>query len=53
MLNQLEDRKEKRLRVLEIGPGTGSMADSVLDFYKNYNLDMYRDCEYTFVEISP
>lgn len=29
------------------------MGDSVLDFYKNYNLDMYRDCEYTFVEISP
>ena len=42
----------KKLRVIEIGPGTGTFADSLLDFYKNYNLDMYRDIEYTFVEIS-
>jgi len=41
------------LRVVEIGPGTGSMADSVLDFFKNYNLDLYRECEYIFIEISP
>ena len=38
---------------MEIGPGTGSFADSLLDFMKNYNLEMYRNCEYTFVEISP
>jgi len=41
------------LRVLEIGPGTGTFADSCLDFYKNYDLNMYRNCEYTFCEISP
>lgn len=40
------------LRVLEIGPGTGTFADSCLDFYKNYDLNMYRNCEYTFCEIS-
>lgn len=39
--------------MLEIGPGTGTMADSVLDFYKNYNLQMYKNCEYVLVEISP
>ena len=53
MLNQLEDLKKKQLRVVEIGPGTGTFADSLLDFYKNYNLDMYREVEYIFVEISP
>ena len=41
------------MRVLEIGPGVGSFADSLLDFLKNYNLELYRSCEYTFVEISP
>lgn len=45
--------REKKLRVIEIGPGTGSFADSLLDFMKNYNLEMYRNLEYTFVEISP
>lgn len=53
ILNQLETLKLKKLKVVEIGPGTGTFADSLLDFYKNYNLDMYRDIEYSFVEISP
>ena len=53
MLNQLENIGERKLRVLEIGPGTGSFALGLLDFLKNYNLEMYRNCEYTFVEISP
>ena len=39
--------------MLEIGPGTGTFADSLLEFFKNYNLDMYRETDYTFVEISP
>lgn len=43
----------KKLRVVEMGPGTGTFADSTLDFYKNYDLDLYRNCEYIFVEISP
>lgn len=38
---------------MEVGPGTGTLADSLLEFYKNYNLDIYRECEYTFIEISP
>ena len=41
------------LRIVEIGPGTGTLADSILDFYKNYSLDLYRNCEYILVEISP
>ena len=44
---------ESKLRVLEIGPGTGTFADCLLDFMKNYSLEMYRNCEYTFCEISP
>ena len=53
MINQMENRKIDKLRILEIGPGTGTLADSILDFYKNYSLDLYRNCEYVLVEISP
>lgn len=52
MLNKIEDSKMP-LRVLEIGPGTGTFADSCLDFFKNYDLSIYRNSEYTFCEISP
>lgn len=52
MLNQIIDKKIS-LKVLEIGPGTGTFADSCLDFFKNYDLDLYRNSEYTFCEISP
>ena len=52
MLYQLENQRERKLRVIEIGPGTGSFADGVLDFLRNYNLQLYRNSEYTFVEIS-
>ncbi len=53
MLNQIESRKNRKLRVIEMGPGTGTFADSMLDFFKNYDLDLYRETEYLFVEISP
>ena len=53
IVNQMENLKVKRLKIVEIGPGTGTFADSLLDFFKNYNLDIYRDCEYVFIEISP
>ena len=53
MLNQMENLQERKLRVLEIGPGTGSFADCLLDFMKNYDLELYRNTEYIFVEISP
>ena len=46
-------KKNTRLRVVEIGPGTGTFADSMLDFFKNYDLSLYRNTEYVFVEISP
>jgi len=38
MQNQMENRKINNLRVLEIGPGTGTMADSILEYYRNYSL---------------
>ena len=53
MLNQMENMNEQNLKVIEIGPGTGTFADSMLDFFKNYDLNMYRNTEYVFVEISP
>ena len=49
----MENRKIDKLRIVEIGPGTGTMADSILEFFKNYSLQMYRNCEYVLVEISP
>ena len=52
MLNQVENKKYP-LRVLEIGPGTGTFADSCLDFFKNYDLQIYRNSEYIFCGISP
>ena len=53
MLSQLEKKKFPQLKVLEIGPGTGTFADSCLDFFKNYDLQLYRGAEYVFCEISP
>ena len=53
MINQMENRDIDILRIVEIGPGTGTLADSILDFYKNYSLELYRKCEYILVEISP
>lgn len=53
IINQMENRRMKKLRILEIGPGTGTLADTILEFYKNYSLDLYRNCEYIMVEISP
>ena len=53
MINQMENRQLETLRIVEIGPGTGTLADSILDFFKNYSLDLYRNCEYILVEISP
>lgn len=29
------------------------MMDTMLDFYKNYSLEIYRHCEVVLVEISP
>jgi len=56
MLNQLENHysrsRGKALKVIEVGPGTGTFADSMLDFFKNYDLNLYRNAEYVFVEIS-
>jgi SAM-dependent MidA family methyltransferase len=59
MLNKIENwqkksrKQTKKLQVIEIGPGTGTFADSMLDFFKNYDLNLYRNTEYVFVEISP
>mmetsp|Transcript_13853 Transcript_13853/g.23626 ORF Transcript_13853/g.23626 Transcript_13853/m.23626 type:complete len:325 (+) Transcript_13853:229-1203(+) len=53
MVNQMENTNAKQLRIVEIGPGTGTNADSILEYLKNYHLDLYKSCSYTLVEISP
>mgnify|MGYP002635232245 CR=1 FL=1 len=42
--NQMENRNIRQLRLIEIGPGQGTMMDSVLEFYRNYSLEIYRHC---------
>lgn len=46
MLSQLDARKNRavkpKLKIVEIGPGTGTFADNALDFFKNYDLNLYR-----------
>lgn len=43
----------RSLDIVEIGPGRASLVDSILDFLKNYNLELYRNINYELVEISP
>ena len=48
----MENTGSQKLNIVEIGPGTGTNADSILEFLKNYHLDLYKSCDYTLVEIS-
>lgn len=42
-------RTSRALKIIEIGPGTGVLAESILEFAKNYDT---RKIEYHLVEIS-
>ena len=43
----------RSIDVVEIGPGTGTFADSLLSYFKNYSLEQYSKINYSLVEISP
>jgi hypothetical protein len=43
----------KNLVIYEIGPGTGTLAHTVLDYVKAYEPFIYRTMEYHLIEISP
>ena len=42
-----------KLEIFEIGPGQGSFADSLLEYLKTYELELYRKVRYNLIEISP
>ncbi len=41
------------LRIIEVGAGAGGNAESILSFFKNYELKYYDNLEYHIYEISP
>jgi SAM-dependent MidA family methyltransferase len=51
--NSVRRAEADKMRVFEMGPGTGTFALSFLDYLKNYNGDIYKTVEYNLIEISP
>lgn len=41
------------MRIVEVGAGLGSAAESILHYLNNYEREIYNDMTYTIVEISP
>ncbi len=41
------------LKIVEVGAGAGGNAESILDFFKNFELKYYDNLEYHIYEISP
>ena len=47
------DKKDKQIRIVEIGSGAGGLAESVLSYFKTYDLEVYKNyLQYIVVEIS-
>ncbi|KAL4445616.1 hypothetical protein ABPG74_006167 [Tetrahymena malaccensis] len=44
---------DDKIRIVEIGAGQASAAQSILMYFKNYEQSYYANLEYTIVEISP
>lgn len=44
---------DDKIRIVEIGAGQASAAQSILMYFKNYEQSYYAQIEYTIVEISP
>ncbi len=41
------------MKIIETGAGSGTGADSILYFFKNFHYKQYLEMEYHIVEISP
>ena len=46
-------RGGEKINILEAGAGTGSAAESILYFFKNFDQKSFEKITYTIVEISP
>ena len=42
----------KKIKIIEIGPGTGALSASILEFFRNNDFDKKIQIEYNLVEIS-
>ena len=47
------DTTKSKLIIYEMGPGTGALAESILDYVKMTEPFLYRTMEYHMIEISP
>jgi Putative S-adenosyl-L-methionine-dependent methyltransferase len=46
-------RKKQKVKIIEVGAGNGSAAESMLDFIKSFHPLKYKYMDFTIVEISP
>ncbi len=54
VIKQLKlDPKSNKIRIVEVGAGSGSALNSILVFFNNYEQALYNMLEYNVVEISP
>ena len=47
------NNKKQNIKIIEVGAGAASAADSILYFFKNFEQASYATMEYKIVEISP
>lgn len=48
-----KSKKTSKLKIIEVGAGSGSAADSILFYLKNYEAQHYTNVDYKIVEVSP
>ena len=51
--NYILDKAKGKVNIVEIGPGTGTAALSILDFFKKHHTKTYENLQYYLCEISP
>lgn len=45
--------RNQKVKIIEVGAGNGSAAESMLDYFRSFHPLKYKNMEYTIVEISP
>ncbi|KRX04263.1 hypothetical protein PPERSA_11387 [Pseudocohnilembus persalinus] len=52
-LQQTKKIKQKNIKIIEVGAGTGTAASNILFFLKNYESAYYQNIQYNILDISP